>query len=656
MEYVRLQENEKNRKAPTKDQGYSLEEIIANGWNYGRRVERGFVYIDFDTQETANKMNEIIESLGLKCKRLTTDHGMQFLFKTDANKITDGSKGYNWIGIEGDIKGCGLKDTKKPGYQAIKVLGKQRVEAYMGGAKRDEELDLLPKWCYKASKNRQINLMDDMTGSRNDMFHGDFMIECKRNGFSYEEYFFIANLVNDYVLPEGLPKDELATAIRQEEWDKLEIGDDKLKIIDQANDVIEHFNCVICGGKLMFYLNEEGHYTSNDLLLNMYLQEKYSYENIRMSQIKEVRDQMDLQLYGHKRYSVNRNEEYVVCKDELVSVLKDETKPLSRTVVTDVIYPYKIMTNDEFYAYNGRMKVFLDDISTHDENKLKVILECLGCMLAPVSKFGKIFIWYGGGANGKSLLIKLMSLIMGDLMTHGNVLAINDKFALEGVMNGICNVTDDVGITTIRETGILKSIIDGSEIEVHRKYRSSVKWKPNSQFVMCCNEIPRINDTTKGMIRRLAFIQFDMQLKDDEIDVFLLDKLKADPDGLRYLMTAAIRAYRNAVARGHLTVLDKQKDLENDFIDENKDQITEFYEYLMNENHNDKNELMRWLNGKMTNEVYDDYVKWCSNFTSKVESQIGFTRKFKRKLPAEIGTRIQKLDGKTWSVYEIQLK
>ena len=171
MEYVRLQENEKNRKAPTKDQGYSLEEIIANGWNYGRRVERGFVYIDFDTQETANKMNEIIESLGLKCKRLTTDHGMQFLFKTDANKITDGSKGYNWIGIEGDIKGCGLKDTKKPGYQAIKVLGKQRVEAYMGGAKRDEELDLLPKWCYKASKNRQINLMDDMTGSRNDMFH-----------------------------------------------------------------------------------------------------------------------------------------------------------------------------------------------------------------------------------------------------------------------------------------------------------------------------------------------------------------------------------------------------------------------------------------------------------------------------------------------------
>lgn len=114
MEYVKLQDNEKNRKAPTKDQGYTLEEINANNWNYGRRLKKGFVYIDFDTQETANKINEIIDKLGLKCKRLITDNGMQFLFKTDKDNIKDGSKGFNWLGILGDIKGYGLKDTKKP--------------------------------------------------------------------------------------------------------------------------------------------------------------------------------------------------------------------------------------------------------------------------------------------------------------------------------------------------------------------------------------------------------------------------------------------------------------------------------------------------------------------------------------------------------------
>ena len=89
-----------------------------------------------------------------------------------------------------------------------------------------------------------------------------------------------------------------------------------------------------------------------------------------------------------------------------------------------------------------------------------------------------------------------MNAIMGEFMTHANVLAINDKFSLENVVNGVCNVTDDVGITTLKETGLLKSIIQGSSIEIHRKFKGSIWWKPNSQFILCCNDVPRINDTT----------------------------------------------------------------------------------------------------------------------------------------------------------------
>ena len=152
---------------------------------------------------------------------------------------------------------------------------------------------------------------------------------------------------------------------------------------------------------------------------------------------------------------------------------------------------------------------------------LKVIWECIGCMLAPTKPFGKIFIWYGSGNNGKSLLLKIIQKIMGDFMTSANILSINDKFALEGVMPGIANVTDDVGITTLKETGTLKSLIQGGKIEVHRKFKNSVWWKPDSQFIICCNEIPRIADTTKGMIRRLAFIPFEMQLDDDNVDIML---------------------------------------------------------------------------------------------------------------------------------------
>ena len=58
-------------------------------------------------------------------------------------------------------------------------------------------------------------------------------------------------------------------------------------------------------------------------------------------------------------------------------------------------------------------------------------------MLAPEKPFGKVFIFYGNGNNGKSLLLKFLAEIMGPLMTYGNILAVNDKFALESVVRRI---------------------------------------------------------------------------------------------------------------------------------------------------------------------------------------------------------------------------
>jgi P4 family phage/plasmid primase-like protien len=273
-------------------------------------------------------------------------------------------------------------------------------------------------------------------------------------------------------------------------------------------------------------------------------------------------------------------------------------------------------------------------------------------MIAPVSKFGKIFIWYGSGANGKSLLLNIMENIMGSLLTHSNILNINDKFALEDVMNGIANVTDDVGITTLKETGILKSLVDGSTIDVNRKYKTPVKWKPDSQFVMCCNELPRIADTTRGMIRRLSFIPFDMQLRDEDIDIFLLDKILADKNNLRYILSGAVYAYRDAINAGHLTKLDKQQELTDDFIEENKEPISAFYDWIVDDC-NGIGPFGRWIDGKTTEEMYSTYKKWCENNQIKVETQRTFTTRFGKKLPANVTKKVVKLGGQVFNVYQL---
>ena len=629
--------------------------------DYGRLVQRGYVFFDFDEQPYVDIITRIIEDSHLKCRKLKTTRGVHFLFKTNKPKVTCNSHHYNWLGLQCDVKGVGLKEGEKQCYQAIKVNGVTREETCINHNLEDgiEVLDYAPNWLYQASGKRQVDLTTDQTGSRNTMFHGEMMIEAKKAGFSYEEYCYMAQLINDYVLPEGLPQNELDTAIRQEEWDKLAIGDDKIVIFDMAMDAIKTWSCVMTNNGMMYYDESLGYYSGNLVKIECYLQEKYSETNITTNKIKEVMEQMNIQLNSYNKYQANRNSEYVVCKDKLVSMWKDEVKDLTRTIVTDVAYPYSIMSKEEYDNYEGLGKKFLNDISCGNKDVLAVICECLGCMLAPISNFGKVFVWYGSGANGKSVLLKIMGAIMGDLMTYANILGINKDFGLQNVIKGICNVTDDVGVTTLKETGLLKSIVDGSKIEINIKHRDPISWKPTSQFVMCCNDIPRIQDTTGGMMRRLAFIPFDLHLKPGEMDYFLFDKISSDTDSMRYIMSSGIFAFRAAVQRGHLTELSIQKELEEDFKEINKDQIDAFYEYYMDElgSNNlgfEKNDwfLSKLCDGVTTEEVYNTYCEWCKdNLEGRIETRKTFITKFKRKLPSSMTTKLTKIGGKVFSTF-----
>ncbi len=647
-------------KARVEKNLYSREQVSAPDFtdDYGRIVPPGRVVFDYDEQPYIKIISNIIEMSRLKCKKLTTTKGVHFMFKTELPKVSDAIGRFNWIGLKCDVKACGTKEYKES-YQGIRVDGIDRKEEYLNGATTDEELDIAPKWLYPIRKDKDtMDLTKDQEGNRNNLFYRDLKVRAKKNGLTYEEYVEQATIINKYVLPKGLDEKEFNNAIRREDWDKLQIGEEKQLLFAMAQDVIDFWNCLWANEQLSFFNHNENRYDTNEIVLKGYLQEKYQNENISTNKMKEVLEQVNIQLQNKVDYWRERNTEFVLCNKDLVSFLKDDIKPNTRTIYTDIHYPYSIMSQEEFNSFNGRAKSFMEEISCYDKEKnpdiIKIIWECVGCMLAPSKLFAKIFILYGAGANGKSLLLKLMEEIMGDFITHANILSINDKFALESVINGVANVTDDVGITTLKETGILKTLIDGGKVEIHRKYKSSIWWEPNSQFVMCCNEIPRIVDTTRGMIRRLSFIPFEMHIQDDDIDYMLYNKLIENKDNLRYIMTGGIFAYREAIKRGKLTEIPKQKELEQDFIEENQTPVDIFYDYLLAEEGNgDKERLYRYLNGKTTEEIYNKYKEY--RYPDKnIEIQKTFTRRFRRKLPTKIELINHCIGGYPFKTYALK--
>lgn len=643
-----------NGKARTDKKTYTKSQVTDPTFtsDYGRIVPPGYVVFDFDEQPYINIIYKIITNSNLKCRMLKTTKGYHFMFKTTLNKAEDATKRFNWIGLKGDIKACGTKENKQS-YQSMRVNGITREETLVNTSDWDD-IDYAPKWLYMVPKKDALDLTEDQSGGRNNLFHSELMIKAKKSGFSYDEYVEMSHIINQYVLPQPLDEEELNTAIRPEEWDNLQLGEDKMTYEKMAQDIITTWNCVYLAGKdenIAFYYGELDRYITDRDFIKNYMIKKYGDANMQTSKMDEVMEQVNIILKADTKYHSTRNTEYVLCDRQLVSMLRDDVRPNTRTIYTDVHYPFSFMDKEEFDSFDGRAKSFMKQISCNNPMVEKVIWECLGCMIAPSAKFGKIFIWYGSGANGKSLLLNIMEAIMGNLLTHSNILNINDKFALEDVVNGISNVTDDVGITTLKETGILKSLVDGSVINVNRKFKQPIKWKPDSQFVMCCNEIPKIADTTRGMIRRLAFIPFDMQLRDDEIDIFLLDKILADKNNLRYILSGAIYAYRDAVNAGHLTKLDKQKELTDDFIEENKEPISAFYDWIVDD-HNGLEAFVRYLDGKTTEEMYEEYKKWCDNNQLKPDTQRTFTTRFGKKLPANITKKVMKLGGQVFNIYQ----
>lgn len=154
-----------------------------------------------------------------------------------------------------------------------------------------------------------------------------------------------------------------------------------------------------------------------------------------------------------------------------------------------------------------------------------------------------------------------------------------------------------------------------------------------------------------GMIRRLAFIPFEMHLATDKIDINLERIITEDKNNLRYLMTGGIFAYREAIKKNQLTESEKQKDLIEGFLEENRTPLDLFFEHILQTEYDgDIDKLCRFINGKTTEEIYTIYKKYRYP-EENIETQRSFSVRFRRKLPSYMTTKKITVGGASFTAY-----
>ena len=156
----------------------------------------------------------------------------------------------------------------------------------------------------------------------------------------------------------------------------------------------------------------------------------------------------------------------------------------------------------------------------------------------------------GAGANGKSTFLEAVMFTLGDYATT----AAPDLLMLKNGEVHPTGVADLLGtrFASVAETekdrrfdlALLKRLTGSDTLKARFMRQDFFHFEPSHLLVMATNHLPRIDDDTEAVWRRIRVIPFTVQIPTDERDKALRDKLRVEADAVLTWLVDGWREYR----------------------------------------------------------------------------------------------------------------
>lgn len=255
---------------------------------------------------------------------------------------------------------------------------------------------------------------------------------------------------------------------------------------------------------------------------------------------------------------------------------------------------------------------FLMSIAAGRPDVYQALIEIMGasmCSARIVSQapmlIGRARNGAGKAANGKSTYINLIAMVCGS----GNVstLSIEDygnRFNKGLVAGKLANLGDDIpdGFLKGEQLATFKKMVTGDSMYADVKGTDGFEFRPTATQIFSMNTIPRLSDTTDGMMRRMYFVPFGAEFRPgvEGYDPDMERKL-AKTDVLQRAALLAVQALPGLIERGRFIDLpDMQEELDAVVADNNS--VARWVD--------DECIDPRSLDGQTVAEVYKRYTDW----------------------------------------------
>ena len=234
-----------------------------------------------------------------------------------------------------------------------------------------------------------------------------------------------------------------------------------------------------------------------------------------------------------------------------------------------------------------------------------------------------LFIFYGGGANGKSTFLQTMSYVLGDysMSTPTETLLVKRRGAIPNDVARLKGARFVIACEADAEQPLAESLIKqmtgGDTISARFLHQEWFDFEPTHKVFFGTNHKPMIKGTDYAIWRRIRLVPFEITIPEGERDKNLPEKLKAEADGILAWAVQGCQVWR----QHGLGVPEEVKAATNSY----REEMDILGEYL-------KDRCRLSLESKVfSKDLYESYSAWCLDNGQEPVGQRSFVSALKEK-------------------------
>ena len=279
---------------------------------------------------------------------------------------------------------------------------------------------------------------------------------------------------------------------------------------------------------------------------------------------------------------------------------------------------YQLPFSYDENAVNELWLNFLDEVLP-DKDTQKTLQEVIGSIFIKGSKLEYATFLYGSGANGKSVVMEVISGVLGrENVSFYSLEELMQEYYRAGIKDKLLNFGSESNTRELK-SDTFKKLASGEPIGARQKYGKAFEMVDYARLIFAVNQMKlKEIEYTEGFFRRFLIIPFDVTIPKEKRDNKLHLKILQNPAGvLNWIIEGAKRVLIN----GKITISKKCEKAKRQFI-KDIDSVLQF----LDEMNYKKSEYTK----KHIKHIYPEYKEW--SFESGIKP-VG-KREFSKRLEA----------------------